>query len=81
MGGNEVGVSWKALEETGTILHCPLCGHDFSPQEGRTACSLCPLHRGCSLYRCPRCGMEVLPEPAWLGRMRGWWRAWRGKRP
>ena len=36
---------------------CPLCGTDF---DGADCHSACPMSRGCSMVRCPRCGYEFV---------------------
>ncbi len=43
-------------------MKCGFCGAEFDPQDAQTACSSCPLARGCPLVRCPRCGYEMPPE-------------------
>lgn len=37
------------------LFSCPLCGHSFDPA-AHLACQTCPLHSGCHLVCCPRCG-------------------------
>lgn len=39
-----------------TVFHCGLCGTDFS--HGEEVCGRCPLHAGCDLVKCPRCGYQ-----------------------
>jgi DNA-directed RNA polymerase subunit RPC12/RpoP len=55
-------------------IRCPLCGTRYSPAEARACRTACPLHDGCGLLRCPRCGHEV-PAPTrltrWLSRLLG----------
>jgi hypothetical protein len=49
---------------------CGYCRHEFSLEEADRGCRNCPL-RGCGLVKCPRCGYEMPPEPAWLRRLFG----------
>ena len=53
-------------------MKCPLCGFEFTEEEGKGACGGCPLAHGCSMRRCPSCGYEVPAEPAWLKRLQAW---------
>ena len=48
------------------MMKCSLCGFHYSEQEVQTACSACPVTKGCQLLRCPNCGYETPPEPKWL---------------
>jgi len=43
-------------------LKCALCGHCFQPAEATAACGACPLHRRCTVLRCPHCGYEFVGE-------------------
>ena len=61
-------------------MKCSLCGFHYSEQEVQTACSACPVTKGCQLLRCPNCGYETPPEPKWLKTIRGWFSK-RGQRP
>ncbi|MBM3499967.1 MAG: transposase [Armatimonadetes bacterium] len=47
---------------------CGFCRHEFTVEEAEAGCRSCPL-RGCGLVKCPRCGYEMPPEPAWLQRL------------
>ncbi len=54
-------------------MRCGLCGYEFEPSAANTACSGCPLVRGCRLVRCPRFGYEMPPESkllSWLNRLK-----------
>jgi hypothetical protein len=50
---------------SGTIS-CSLCGHAFREDEAQTSCAGCPVRGGCRLVKCPNCGFETPPDPAWL---------------
>lgn len=43
-------------------MKCPLCGAEFTREDGVAACAGCPLARRCALVRCPRCGYETVAE-------------------
>ncbi len=43
------------------LFTCPLCGHGFDPAE-HLACQTCPLHSGCHLVCCPRCGHTTVDQ-------------------
>jgi Fe2+ transport system protein FeoA/rubredoxin len=46
-------------------MKCSLCGYEFSDTEGQGSCANCPMHKGCSLVRCPNCGFETPKDPLW----------------
>ncbi len=50
-------------------MKCALCGHEFDEAGAQAACANCVLAQGCRRVRCPNCGYETLPEPAWLRRL------------
>ena len=50
-------------------MKCTLCGSVFDAKQAPTSCAHCPLRQGCKLIRCPNCGYETLPEPAWLNQL------------
>jgi len=58
-------------------VKCSLCGFEFSEGEARRGCSGCASLGGCGLIRCPNCGYEWPPEPAWLTKLM---RVWKGKK-
>lgn len=51
-------------------MKCTLCGYEFNEKEAATGCAHCPMMRGCKLVKCPNCGFETPPEPAWLKRLK-----------
>jgi hypothetical protein len=55
------------MNGTGDVK-CGVCGQVFGGA-GREVCAGCPLHRKCRLLRCPNCGFEFPPEPAWARRL------------
>ena len=48
---------------------CPLCSTDFS---GENCHASCPMARGCSMIRCPRCGYEFVESGRFLDMLRRW---------
>lgn len=48
---------------------CPLCGTDFA---GENCHSSCPMTRGCSMIRCPRCGYEFVESGRFVDMLRRW---------
>jgi hypothetical protein len=55
------------------LVKCGFCGHEFNPDHAQTACTACPLARGCHLVCCPQCGYQMPPEAKlvrWLRRLR-----------
>lgn len=48
---------------------CPLCGTDF---EGAECHSTCPMSRGCTMVRCPRCGYEFVESGRFADMLRRW---------
>jgi len=48
-------------------IRCPLCGGEYSEQDGAACQPGCPLSSGCRLLRCPYCGYEI-PAPTRLTR-------------
>jgi len=48
---------------------CPLCGIDF---EGAECKPTCPMARGCSMVRCPRCGYEFVESGRFIDMLRRW---------
>ncbi|MEA2490509.1 MAG: hypothetical protein QOH21_2301 [Acidobacteriota bacterium] len=48
---------------------CPLCGMDFTGAECRSAC---PMSRGCSMVRCPRCSYEFVESGRLVDMLRRW---------
>jgi rubredoxin len=50
-------------------MKCALCGHEFDETQAQAACAGCILAQGCKRVRCPNCGYETLPEPAWLRKL------------
>jgi hypothetical protein len=54
-------------------MRCGFCGYDFDPERAESACTSCPVAKGCHLVRCPRCGYEMPPEARlvrWLRKLR-----------
>ena len=51
------------------VHECPLCGTDFSGEECRSAC---PISRGCSMVRCPRCSYEFVESGRIADMLRRW---------
>jgi len=51
------------------MSECPLCGLDFI---GGECHSSCPMARGCSMIRCPRCGYEFVQSGRFLDMLRRW---------
>jgi rubredoxin len=50
-------------------MKCSLCGFNFDENEAETACKECFLAKNCKLIKCPNCGYEMPPEPAWLNKI------------
>lgn len=48
---------------------CPLCGMDFTGESCRPSC---PMARGCSMVRCPRCGYEFVESGRFIDMLRRW---------
>ena len=48
---------------------CPLCGLDFTGAECRSSC---PMARGCSMIRCPRCSYEFVESGRFVDMLRRW---------
>ena len=48
---------------------CPLCSTDF---DGEECHSSCPMARGCTMIRCPRCGYEFVESGRFLDMLRRW---------
>lgn len=42
---------------------CPACASCFEPAAAASACSACPIGKGCTLACCPSCGWST-PDPA-----------------
>jgi len=48
---------------------CPLCSTDFSDAECHSAC---PMSKGCTMIRCPRCGYEFVQSGRIVDMLRRW---------
>jgi Fe2+ transport system protein FeoA len=55
---------------------CPLCGTDFEHADCRGSC---PMSKGCTMVRCPRCGYEFVESGKLADMLRRWIR--RGPQP
>ncbi len=44
------------------MIDCGMCGHSFTPEEGKACSGGCPMARGCGMVTCPSCGYEFPPE-------------------
>jgi Fe2+ transport system protein FeoA len=53
----------------GALHECPLCSLDFT---GAECHSSCPMARGCSMIRCPRCNYEFVESGRFLDMLRRW---------
>lgn len=51
------------------VHECPLCGTDFA---GAECHSSCPISRGCSMVRCPRCSYEFVESGRFVDMLRRW---------
>lgn len=51
-------------------MKCTLCGYEFSPEEAGKGCVACAFAGNCRLLRCPNCGFEAVPDPAWIDKLR-----------
>ncbi|MEJ2708161.1 MAG: hypothetical protein P8074_11155 [Anaerolineales bacterium] len=63
----------EGLDQTEQVemFTCTMCGYRFDPSQ-RTACSGCPVQRGCQLICCPSCGFETVdPSRSTLARLAG----------
>jgi hypothetical protein len=40
------------------VCRCPLCGYEFSWEEGEKICQACLIKKRCRLIMCPRCHHE-----------------------
>jgi len=47
-------------------VNCPFCGKKFAEADAQKACRACSLFGGCKKIKCPYCGYEQPPEPAFL---------------
>jgi hypothetical protein len=72
--GTEAGPAREAKE-----YMCPLCGMRFT--SGGRGCSACPLHGGCDIVCCPRCGHQFPEESKLVALARRWYRRGRGEPP
>ena len=61
-------------------MKCPLCGFTFNEEQARSGCSTCHIIGSCKMLRCPNCGYETPPEPAFIKKLRDW-RKQDGKKP
>jgi len=52
-----------------TTYECPLCATDF---EGAECHASCPMSRGCTMVRCPRCGYEFVESGRFADMLRRW---------
>ncbi|HET8798712.1 MAG TPA: FeoA family protein [Thermoanaerobaculia bacterium] len=48
---------------------CPLCSTDFTGEECHSSC---PMARGCTMVRCPRCGYEFVESGRFADMLRRW---------
>src|ERR1700740_2003002 len=48
---------------------CPLCGTDFT---GAECHSSCPMSKGCTMVRCPRCAYEFVESGRIADMLRRW---------
>lgn len=48
---------------------CPLCSTDFTGEECHSSC---PMARGCTMIRCPRCGYEFVESGRFVDMLRRW---------
>jgi Fe2+ transport system protein FeoA len=58
------------------FVRCGFCGYEFNWDRAQTACTACPLARGCHLVCCPQCGYQMPPEAklvGWLRHLRQNW--------
>ncbi len=53
-------------------MKCALCGHEFDETQAQAACAGCIIAKRCGLVRCPNCGYETVPEPAWFKKLINW---------
>lgn len=51
------------------VHECPLCGMDFTGEACRPTC---PMARGCSMVRCPRCSYEFVESGRFVDMLRRW---------
>jgi Fe2+ transport system protein FeoA len=51
------------------VYECPLCGVDFTGEACRPSC---PMARGCSMVRCPRCSYEFVESGRFIDMLRRW---------
>lgn len=51
------------------IYECPLCSTDFAGSECHSSC---PMSRGCTMVRCPRCGYEFVESGRFVDMLRRW---------
>ena len=51
------------------VHDCPLCGTDVT---GAECHSSCPMARGCSMIRCPRCGYEFVESGRFVDMLLRW---------
>ena len=63
------------------LTTCSFCGFEFDPNQAETACTACPLARGCRLVCCPRCGYQMPPEPKLIGWLRNLRQGQRSEKP
>ncbi len=53
-------------------MKCPLCGYEFQEEEGRAACTGCPLVAGCHMIKGPNCDYDIPEEPKLIKLFRAW---------
>ncbi len=51
------------------VHECPLCGTDFTGSECHSSC---PMARGCSMVRCPRCSYEFVESGRFVDMLLRW---------
>jgi len=55
-------------------MTCAYCHTEFDESTSRLACSACGVSEGCQRLRCPKCGYDTPEEPAFVKKLRAWWR-------
>lgn len=55
-------------------MTCAYCHSEFDENASRLACSACVVSEGCRRLRCPECGYETPDEPAFVKRLKSWWK-------
>ncbi|MDP8259115.1 MAG: hypothetical protein P9L90_06825 [Candidatus Aadella gelida] len=51
-------------------MKCSFCGLEFESCGEKKGCQGCSIFSQCGKIKCPRCGYMVVPEPAWIKKIK-----------